>query len=198
MKKLIYKPIEGFEGYFVCNSGVNEQTILSTMDNVGRPRFLWLKPIYDRDGYIQVSLKGKLKRMHRIVAKAFIPNPDDKPCVDHINGIRDDNRIENLRWCTHKENDNFPLAKKHRSEAMKKLGLKPMLGKHHSEETRRKMSEGQTKKPVKQYTKEGVLVAIYTSLGEASRETGVGIGHIWYVCNNKRNSAGGYKWAYLD
>ena len=64
-------------------------------------------------GYLQVNLSGiRIPRyVHRLVAEAFLPNPENKPCVDHINGNRLDNRVENLRWVTNKENCNNPSTK---------------------------------------------------------------------------------------
>lgn len=82
-----------------------------------------------KDGYYYL---GK-KLLHRIVAELFIPNPENKPFVDHIDTNRLNNRVDNLRWVTRTENNNNPLTKKHNSEANKSKKL--------SEETKRKMSE---------------------------------------------------------
>ena len=87
------------------------------------------------DRYLQIGTF----RIHRAVAELFVPNPDNKPYVDHINTDRLDNRAENLRWVTNKENCNNPLTRKHNSEAQR--------GKVRTVETKRKMSESHRGKP---------------------------------------------------
>lgn len=90
---------------------------------------------YINSGYYMI---GTFK-IHRAVAELFIPNPENKPCIDHINTIKTDNRAENLRWVTAKENMNNPLTRKQLSET-KKGKPSGMLGKVHKTESKRKIA----------------------------------------------------------
>ena len=94
----LYITIEGFENYEVSNKGnVRNKTT----------KYI-LKPWIDNKGYYMVSIYEKCKRknkfVHRLISEAFIPNPENKPCVDHIDNNTLNNKIGNLRWCTYREN----------------------------------------------------------------------------------------------
>lgn len=110
-EKEIWKEVDGYNGiYFVSNLGR-----IKSVDHYINSRWgcvlkkgRFLKFRKSIKGYIQVSFSLKGKRfntgVHRVIARAFIPNPLNKPQINHINGIKDDNRLVNLEWCTNREN----------------------------------------------------------------------------------------------
>lgn len=130
MSKLIekWKPINGYEGLYEVS---NEGRVRSVKTNKLRKLILNDKGYYD----ICLSKEGKTKHkpVHRLVAESFLDNTDNKPCVEHCNTIKTDNRVENLRWTTYHENNSNPITCKKRSETL--------TGKHLSEETKKKLSD---------------------------------------------------------
>ena len=152
-----------------------------------------------KKGYIQVALRKNKKSyfmlVHRIVAEAFIPNPDRKEFVDHINTITSDNRVENLRWCNYTENNNNPTTR--RKNSIAKTGKNnPLYGKTHKKETILKMRNSAKNISVVQISKSGTTLNVWNSMCEAERETGIPQGNITKCCQRKRNTAGGYIWRY--
>lgn len=127
----IFILIDGYPNYAVSNLGRVKSL---NYNHTGKEKILSCG--VDGSGYLFVVLykNGKHKhfKVHRLVAQAFIKNPNNLPEVDHINTIKSDNRCENLRWVTHVENCNNEKSKKNHSIAQK--------GRKFSEETKQKMS----------------------------------------------------------
>lgn len=123
--------------------------------------------------YVMMTINGKYRqqKVHRLVAKAFIKNPLNKPFVNHLDCNRWNNYYKNLEWCTQKENINY--AQKVNS------------------------SYNDRNKKVGQYDLENNLIKIYNSLSEASRDTGITIASISYSANGIRESGGGYLWHFV-
>ena len=107
MDKSTWVDIKGYEGVYQINRDGVVKRIYRNSNNRNLTKEKILKPILKKNGYVQFGLSYKNKVVaklhHRLLAEAFIPNPENKPTVNHKNGIHSDNRIENLEWATQKE-----------------------------------------------------------------------------------------------
>lgn len=111
-------PVVGYEGvYEVSDTGRVRSLPRKTLGRWGKLKTTpggLLKGYELKWGYIRVDLskdgKTSHQSVHRMVALAHIPNPDNKPCVNHIDNIRHNNKASNLEWCTHKENTAHSMA----------------------------------------------------------------------------------------
>lgn len=139
-----------------------------------------LTPKQNWDGYLRVQLwehgKCEYVSIHRLIAKAFIPNPENKPFINHKNGVKSDNRVENLEWCTQKEN----IKHAHKTGLSKKC---PKNWKVLS-------------KPVEQWTVDGKYVKTFPSQSEVERELGIPHTGVSACCKGKLKTAGHYVWKY--
>lgn len=103
----VWQDIQGY-------SGIYQVSTLGRIRSLKKGKIKLLKPYINNMGYAVLSLyanhKQKTYHVHKLVAETFLVKVDGKNYIDHINGIKTDNRIDNLRWCTPKENANFEIA----------------------------------------------------------------------------------------
>ena len=202
MEEEIWKPIKDYEGlYEVSNLGR-----VKSLNYRGTGKWKILKNIECSNGYLVVVLtkNGKRKqfKVHRLVAEAFIPNPENKPCVDHINTIRTKNYVWNLRWVTHEENNNNPLTKKKYSENHREQTGEnnPMYGrtlKNHPMYGRIGENNPKSKPVIQIDLNTNEIIKVWASAMEAERQGEFNNSAINQCCRGKRKSHKGYKWMYL-
>ena len=171
--------VKGHPRYIVSCNG---EVLCWSWRRTGKPRLCRLSG--NGNGYLRIEIDGVMKLVHRLVAEAFIPNPHNKPCIDHVDTNRQNNCVWNMRWATYKENNNNPMSVKHYSEnqwCRGKLGAE-----HHSSI------------PIVQLTLNGQFIKKWACGADVLRELGINKSSIAQCCQGKRKSAGGYRWMYYD
>ena len=172
MKVIEWKPLNNFEGYFINElgevkstrsfKGTKEKILIGSFNQQGYKTYSFIK-----DGKIYT------KTLHRLLMETFIPNPNNLPCINHIDGNILNNSLDNLEWCTygHNEKEAYRLG-------LKQSRIKP--------------------KKVIQLSKDYKIENLFDSLQQIKKTLGFSSGNIAQVCNKKRKSAYGYIWRYAD
>lgn len=163
----IWQDIEGYKGLYQVSDLGQVKSFCNGKERV-------LSAGKTKHGYLTVSLwkdgKKKVCYVHRLVAHAFLPNPDGLTEVNHIDECKTNNVVSNLEWCSHKYNMNHGTRNERAAKARSKA--------------------------VYQYTLDGSLVRSYPSVMEAERRAGYSQGFISACCNGKYKQAYGYIWSY--
>lgn len=166
-----WRPVVGYEGLYEISNLGNVKSL-----NYHREKKDRILNIYDCNGYKFVNLykdgNPKKGQIHRLVAMAFIPNPNNFPIINHKDENLSNNRVENLEWCDYKYNTNY-------GNRVKKFVAKK-------------------NKRIVQLSKEGEVITEYSSFMEAQEKTGLQYTNISKVCRGLREFCGGYRWKYFD
>ena len=177
----IWKPIKGYEGiYEVSSYGRVRSLARMRIDKKGRRKPIPEKMLkmHDRKGYDSVTLQDMGRKaimsVHRLVAMAFIPNPDNLPVINHRDENPKNNQVSNLEWCDISYNTRYGT------------GVERAQAKHVYH-----------RKAVEQLTKDGQHVATFKGVKEAARATGADASVIVRVCKGRNETAGGYRWKYI-
>lgn len=182
MSKLVeeWRDIVNYEGVYQVSDWGNVKSLDRYIETSNSVRFYKSRPTYQtikENGYHIVALYNKGKKetfyVHKLVAEAFIPNPNNYTVADHIDGNNQNNYAWNLRWCTQKQNNNFEIYRSHQ----KNNHLKS--------------------KTTYQYTLEGVLVKVWPSTKEVERSLGFNNANISRCCLGKQATYKGYIWSYI-
>jgi hypothetical protein len=235
-----WRPVKDYEVLYEVSDWGNVRSLDRTFEyyhpaakkNIRRTfKGITLKKVLNADGYHVVTLsdenhKQHEGKVHRLVAEAFLPNPENKPVVGHTKTLPDGtedktaNEAWHIQWMTIPENANYGTLPQRLSEA--RMGDKnPNYGKSPSEETKQKMSEvkkvlwvehpeyfenlknsdkhvEKNKIKINQYNLTGDFIKTWDSAADAERELGVYHSNIAACCRGKIKSCGGYKWKYYE
>ena len=180
--KEIWKDIDGYEGMYQI-SNLGRVKSLERKDRMGRlVKEKIIKPKDDKDGYKRLILykdgKGKNYRIHRLVATTFIPNPENKPQVNHKDCNVSNNNVDNLEWVISLENNNH--------------------GDHNKKISKAKRNHKSVSKAVMGVNLTNGLILIYPSVSEAGRNNLFQEQNISTSCRNEKRTHKGYKWYYLE
>ena len=172
-----WKSIAGYEGLYEVSDMGRVKSL--NYNHTGKEKIL--KPQNDKYGYLMVGLykdgDGKMLKVHRLVAEAFIPNPQGFKTVNHKDEGKTNNTVSNLEWMSVKDNNNYGTRNKRVSETQ--------------------INDKNKSKAVQMFDRQGNLLAIFPSTMEAERITGIANQSISRCCNGKLKSAGGYVWRYI-
>lgn len=161
----VWKDIKGYEGKYKISNLGNVKSV---------KKQIILKPIIHKKGYLRVALykKNKSKRylIHRLVAEAFIENPNNYMEINHKDENKQNNNVSNLEWCSRSYNVNYGTRNK------------------------------STSKNINQYDMQGNFIKKWESIKEVERQLGINNAHICQCCkqNERYKTAGGYIWRYAD
>lgn len=179
----IWKDIAGYEGLYQISNLGNVKSL--NYNHTGNPRLL--SPKNHHTGYKLVMLckngHKENKTVHALVADAFIPNPEEKPCINHIDGNKGNNTVSNLEWATLSENTRHAIKSNLRADTYMR-GMKGSLS--------------PIKKPVLQCDKSGKIIKKWSCISEAARYFQCSPSTIINCCAGRIKSCKGYLWKYED
>lgn len=184
----IWKDIADYNGYQVSNLGnvrSKNRTIMRKNGIKQTFKAKNLSPCKNNKGYYMVSLKGKQHTVHRLVAKAFVDNSYNQNVVNHINGIKTDNRAENLEFTTQQDN----MQKAWRNNQCENV-RKSLFSRTHKREIK-------TSRAVYQYDLEGNLINTFVSTREATDKTGISNCLIVANCKGRLKTTHNYIFKYV-
>ena len=190
MQEEIWKDIEGYEGIYQVSNLGRVRSLTRKVDCKGGQRTIKgkiLKPIISFNSYLSVDLrqhqKHKTALIHRLVAQAFIPNPNDFPIVNHIDNNPQNNCANNLEWCTQSYNVKYSYIYGN---------AKPTLG------CFKKGNIPHNLRKIVQYDKNHNFIRIHNSIRLAAKSVGRTDGAIQNCLAGKTKTSGGYIWKYAD